>query len=100
MTRYLWAPAKIENSGFSSERKFEVQLPGDGGKVVGAAYIEHFLDQNREPLSEGIPPYGQTMNGFVKVRVLRKQGDTLFVEFPGTDVFHVPHEALEDSWTK
>ncbi len=31
---YIWMPCTIENSGFSSERRFEVDLPASGGRIV------------------------------------------------------------------
>ncbi len=100
-SNYFWVPSTIENSGFSSERKFEVDLPANGGRIVGAAYIEHFQDGNRNPLPEGQPPYGQKLDGFVRCRVIRRQGEKLLVEFPGTEVFHVPPEALtEGCWKR
>ena len=98
---YSWVPCIIENAGFSSERRFEVDLPADGGRIVGAAYIEHFRDAENRPLPEGQPPYGKKMHGFVKCRILRREGDKMVVEFPGTDIFHVPPEALaEGCWKK
>jgi len=95
-SNYCWMPCKIENSGFSSERRFEVDLPGDGGRVVGAAYIEHFRDRDKKELSEGHPPYGQVMTGFVRCRIMRRSADKASIEFPGTEVFHVPFEAIAD----
>jgi hypothetical protein len=95
-SKYFWVPCTIENSGFSSERRFEVELPTNG-KVVGAAYIEYFKDQDQQSLREGHPPYGQTVNGFVRCRLIRRHGDSMLIEFPGTDVFHVGQEALATS---
>ena len=97
-SKYFWVPCTIENSGFSSERRFEVELPANGGRIVGAAYIEHFMDENKKRLAEGHPPYGQTIDGFVRCRVIRRQGDSMLIEFPGTEVFHVPQEALSTSF--
>jgi hypothetical protein len=96
--RYYWVPCTIENAGFASERRFEVDLPQGDGRVVGAADVEHFRSDQRQPLPEGQPPYGQSMKGFVRCRVLRREQDKLFIEFPGTEVFHVPKEALSESW--
>lgn len=89
----MWVACKIENSGFSSERRFEVGL-ADGGKVVGTAYIEYLRDANKRELGENVPPYGETMNGVVQCRVIRQEEEGALVEFPGTDLFHVPREAL------
>jgi hypothetical protein len=98
---YSWVPCTIENAGFSSERRFEVDLPANGGRIVGAAYIEHFRDGAKNPLHDGQPPYGTKLQGFVKCRILRREGDGVLIEFPGTDHFHVPSQALEEGcWTK
>jgi hypothetical protein len=96
MSDLFWMPCTIEASGFSSERRFEVDLD-DAGKVVGVAYIKYFCDENKKPIEEGHPPFGQTISGFVQCRVVKRQGDQVFVEFPSTDIFHVPQEALA-SW--
>jgi len=93
---YLWMPCTIENSGFSSERRFTVNL-GDGGKAVGTAYVEYLLDEQERPIPEGHPPYGQVIRGKVKCRVIKRDGEKVYIEFPGTDVFHVPSEALMTS---
>lgn len=98
---YSWVRCTIENAGFSSERRFEVDLPGNGGRIVGAAYIEYFRDADNELLPEGQPPYGQKLNGFVKCRIIRREGEMMVVEFPGTEIFHVPSEAIAEScWKK
>ena len=91
---YIWMPCTIENSGFSSERRFEVDLPASGGRIVGAAYIEHFRDADHKELPEGQPPYGKVVKGFVQCRVVKQDRDRASIEFPGTDIFHVPQEAL------
>jgi hypothetical protein len=93
---HLWMPCTIENTGFSSERRFEVQWSG-GGKIVGAAYVAYLRDQNKQEIPEGHPPLGQAICGYVQCRLRRKEG-SLFVEFPGTEVFHVPQEALDEAW--
>lgn len=95
--RYCWFPCTIENTGFSSERRFEVELPKGGGKVVGIAYIDYLKNDKGEPLREGTPQVGQEIKGFVQCRLLRQQGDVAQIEFPGTDVIHVPQEALVNS---
>ena len=92
--QFQWIPCKIENTGFDSERRFEVDLPGDG-KVVGTAYIEYLRDCNHEPIEEGEPPYGKETRGYVMCRVVKQIENLVHVELPGTNVFHVPREALE-----
>ena len=92
-TTMQWAHCKIENSGFSSERRFEMSLP-DGGKIVGAAYIDYLRTTDNKPIGEDWPAYGQTEDGFVQCRVVKQEGSTAWVEFPGTEIFHVPREAL------
>ena len=89
-----WVPCLIENSGFTSERKYEVDLPGGNGKLVGTAYIDYLRDSENDELCEDFPPYGETVKGFVLCRIIKKTEKGLLVEFPGSDVFHVPPEAL------
>jgi len=93
---YVWMPCTIENTGFNSERRFEVDLPEDGGKIVGTAYVEYLQDSSGNVLTDQVPPYGQTSDGFVKCRIVKRQGDSALIEFPGTEVFHVPQEALNE----
>lgn len=92
----IWMPCTIENSGFPSERRFEVTLPEGGGKVVGVAYIEYLQHQDHTPIQDGEPPYNQTLDGFVQCRVIKRELDRVHIEFPGTDVFHVPQKALDE----
>lgn len=99
-SNYMWVPCMIENAGFSSERRFEFDLPDDGGRIVGVAFVEHFRDQDKNPLQEGKPPYGQKLHGFVRCRIIRREGDNVVAELPGSDAFHVPYEALQESCRK
>lgn len=92
--RYMWVPCKIENSGFPSERRFEVDLPGNGGRVVGTAYIAYLQDHSGNSLTEDVPAYGESTAGKVQCRIVGQKGESMLVEFPGTDVFHVPSQAL------
>jgi hypothetical protein len=94
-TNRVWISCTIENTGFSSERRFEAPL-GSSGKAVGTAFIEYLTDENGNPLQEGEPSYGQTINGSVQCRIIKKSGDTFYIEFPSTDVFHVPAEAFDE----
>ncbi|MEX2118774.1 MAG: hypothetical protein WD847_04115 [Pirellulales bacterium] len=92
---YVWMPCNIENSGFSSERRFEVDLP-DGKRISGTAYIEYLQDSEGNPLGDNIPTAGEAAPGFVKCRVVKEVGESAYVEFPGTEVFHVPQEAIRE----
>jgi hypothetical protein len=95
MTR--WIPCKIENSGFSGERRFEVDLP-DGGRAVGTAPVQYLRTADRRGIEDGNPTYGETIKGFVQCRVIREvNSNDVLVEFPSSDVFHVPAEALVDA---
>lgn len=91
--QYAWVSCTIENSGFDSERRFEVNLGGDG-LIVGTAYVGYLRHKDGRQVEEGEPPYEQKIEGEVQCRVLRREGKTLFVAFPGTEVFHVPQEAI------
>ncbi len=91
----LWIHCTIENTGFSSERRFEVSL-GSEGKAVGTAYVEYLKNANNQPIEDDEPEYGKSIDGFVQCRVIKRHGATYVIEFPSTDVFHVPAEALEE----
>lgn len=93
---YVWMPCTIENTGFSSERRFEVDLPHNSGRIVGTAYVEYLQDLHGSPLGDDVPAYGEAATGLVKCRVIKKQGDMAFVEFPGTEIFHVSQDALNE----
>jgi hypothetical protein len=89
----LWIPCTIENAGFSGERRYEVEL-GEQGKVVGVADVQYLQTEAGDKLGDDIPPYGETIKGRVECRATRRPDDTYNVEFPGSDIFHVPKEAL------
>ncbi|HEX3659652.1 MAG TPA: hypothetical protein VHV55_27945 [Pirellulales bacterium] len=88
-----WIQCTIENTGFSRERQFEVSLP-QSGRVVGTAFIEYLRNAESKPIQDDEPPYGTSTSGFVQCRLIKKSGDSYLVEFPSSDVFHVPPEAL------
>lgn len=92
-----WIKCSIENSGFSGERRFEVDLQ-DGGRAVGTASVKYLRSSDHAPLDEDVPPYGESSGGWVQCRVIREESPgVLLVEFPSADVFHVPAEALVES---
>lgn len=93
MAETQWIACTIENNGFSGERRFEVELKGQG-KIVGVGSIQYLRDSENKPLPDDVPPYGQTVNGFVQYRILRQRDGKYVVEFPGSEIFHVPAEAL------
>ncbi len=94
--KYYWLPCSIENTGFSSERRYECELPEGAGRIVGTAYVEYLRDAQENELTDEMPSYGQSISGFVQCRV-RDKGDRVILEFPGSDVFHVPKDALVGS---
>ncbi|MGH7199025.1 MAG: hypothetical protein ACREJB_00360 [Planctomycetaceae bacterium] len=92
-TEYL-IRCKIERGGFNSERTFEIELP-DGCKLVGVAFVEHLLDENKGPLDEDTPGYGEQIEGFVKCRRIRQIDEQkVLIEVPSSDVIHVPNDEL------
>jgi hypothetical protein len=95
-TNLRWIQCIIENSGFSGERRFEVNLH-DGGRAVGTASINYLRASNNAPLDEDVPPYGESAAGWVRCRVIREDQGGVLVEFPSADVFHVPADALAES---
>ncbi|MBW3541282.1 MAG: hypothetical protein KY476_13525 [Planctomycetes bacterium] len=86
-------PCTIERGGFSSERTFE--LPHAQGKLVGMAFVEHLFDENRQPLADENPSYGEQIRGFVKCRVIERFDSRVLVEVPSTDVINVPQDELQ-----
>ena len=55
----LFLTCTISRSGFPDDRVFRVEMAG-GGTHVGAAPVEYFLTQKREPLKENQPPAGES----------------------------------------
>ena len=91
-----WIPCQIENTGFSGERRFEVTFP-EMSKAVGTASVQYFQTTKGEKIQDEFPAYGESASGRIQCRVLRRFEDgSLAVEFPSSDVFHVPFEALVD----
>ena len=87
-------PCVIERGAFTTERLFEVELPA-GDQLVASAFFEHFLDGDKQRLSEDAPPFGQPIQGFVRCRVVRKIDDQVVVEVPSADIIHVPSSELK-----
>ena len=85
---------KIGHGGFSSERRFEIELPG-GENLVGTAYVEYLVDSDKKPLPEDEPAYGKEIDGFVKCRKIRVDGDRILVEVPSADILRVTENELE-----
>lgn len=93
-TKVYFIPCDIERGGFSSERTFEI--PVDGGKLVGTANTDYLRKQDRSPLDDETPHYGEKIRGFVACRKVQPSNDGVLVEVPSSDVIHVATEALYD----
>lgn len=93
MREYFLIECEIDRGGFSSERTFEIELPGQQ-KLVGTAYVEHVLDANKRPLDEDTPQLGNPIRGFVKCRKIRDDDGRVLIEVPSADVLQVSAESL------
>ncbi len=94
MSKFFRIPCRIERGGFSGERTFTI--PNAAGEpLIGVAYYEYFLDANKNPISEDVPPEGQIIDGFVTCRVVRRvDHSTVVVEVPSSDTIAVAKNAL------
>lgn len=94
--RFFHIRCTIERGGFSSERTFEVET-SDGGKLVGSADIRYLCDENKNPLDDDEPPFGQRISGFVKCRWIRPiDNQNVLIDLPSADVIHVPADELHE----
>ena len=93
MARELqWIPCIIENSGFSSERRFRIQI--DNEEIVGPAYLDYLRREDRTKVPEDEPIGNGCIRGFVACRIVKREGDSVLIEVPSTDVISVPEDAL------
>lgn len=96
--RFRYLRCKIESGGFSSERTFEIEL-ASGDKVVGAANVQYFRDSECEPLDEETPGYSESIDGYVKCRVIRERDQAAWIDVPGINAVLVPQDAIAESCT-
>jgi len=91
---------KIRRGGFQSERAFEI-TSAEGEQKIGTAYIEHLLSSTKEQLGNDEPPKGQTIDGFVKCRMLRQlSSDHFLVQVPSGDVVIISDHQIEELHSK
>jgi hypothetical protein len=94
MSKFFHIPCKIERGGFSSERTFTIPSV-DSEPLIGVAYYEYFLDADKNPISDDVPPEGQIIDGFVMCRVVRRVDHlTVVVEVPSSDTIAISEKAL------
>lgn len=96
MNETFWIKCKIERGGFTNERTFEIELGGDG-RLIGTANVEYVLDDQKQPLEEDAPAYGESISGFVQCRKLEEKAEAILIELPSSDVIHVHESALVPS---
>ncbi len=103
MADLYYIACTIECGAFSSERVFEIALSeriktyeGEtSGKLVGTAHADHLRDNDRQPLAEGQPGYGEKLDGFVLCQKLKDLGrGWAIAEVPSADVIHVAQDSL------
>jgi hypothetical protein len=93
--QYYFMPCTIKPGGFTSERTFEIKN-GRGRHLVGVASVEYLLDDDRKPLTDDVPCYGQEISGYVKcllIKVDEERGVAL-VELPSDEVIPVCEATL------
>jgi hypothetical protein len=90
----LFIPCEIERGGFTSERTFEISV--DNGKLIGTANVEYLRTDDRKPLGEDTPGYGEKIRGFVACRKVREENDGVLAEVPSSDMIHVLTKDLLD----
>ena len=102
MAHFYYMACQIERGAFTNERTFEIELSdritfqGESeGKLIGTAQASHLRTSIKQRLEEDEPPYGETIDGFVRCRVIRELSDQrVLVEVPSADVIHVSKESL------
>jgi len=95
-------PCTIERSGSSSERVFKIQLSQkvkyrDQAEdfLIGTANAKHLTDENRQPITEDWPSFGNESPGYVRCAKIRElSAGWLLVEVPSSDVIHVSEAEL------
>jgi hypothetical protein len=93
---FVFVRCNIERGGFSSERTFEIEL-ADGDRVVGTANVQHFLDNEGRPLDDDVPPFGVTLHGMVRCRVIEQIDErTAIVDIPSFDLVEVPRDSITE----
>jgi hypothetical protein len=96
MSQFYLMECMIESGGFSGEKTFEIDVP-NGDRLIGTASIDYVRDENRQPLDEATPGYGERIRGFVVCRKIRQtDGNRILIEVPSTDVIHVDSDVLID----
>lgn len=87
---------KISRGGFSDERVFSFEV--DGEQYSGVASRLHMWTAQGAPLEEGEPPIGQTIDGLVATRILKRvdQTDRVLVSVPDGGVLEMPLQQLQE----
>lgn len=88
---------RISRGGFASERRFSIR-DVDGQEIAGISDIEYLRDEQGNGLSEDEPPEGQSIDGFVACRIIRKVKDqVVLIEIPSSDLARVEDSVLADN---
>jgi len=78
----LLLPCKIQRTAFNESRLVTVR------EHAWEFYYLHLLDANRQPLERHLPVHdGEAIDGFLKVRWIRQEGENSMVELPNCCAF-------------
>jgi hypothetical protein len=101
--KHVYISCEIEHGAFTNERTFDIilsdRIKGPSGEtqgiLVGTAHRMHLLDDQKKPLAEDEPGYGNKIDGFVRCQKIRELSDGwVLIEVPSADLIHVPQDDL------
>jgi len=85
----------ISRGGFSGERVFRVP-PGDPKGFSGVAPLHFCFNQKGQQLQADDPPTGETMEGKILARVLRKDEKVFVLSLPDGAILSVPAKHVSE----
>ncbi len=85
---------RISRGGFVSERKFAIR-DCEKQEITGISDVDYLSDLQWNRLSDGEPPEGESIDGYVACRVIRNVSkDDVMVELPSSDLARVAECAI------
>ena len=89
-------PCIVERGGFSTEVTFSIDT-GELNRHIGFSHQDHVLNDEKKPFEADELPPGALVNGYVKCRRLRTEGQMALVEVPGGETIYVRRDELEEA---
>lgn len=89
-------PCILERGGFSTEVTFSIDT-GELNRHIGFSHQDHVLNDQKKAFEADELPPGALVNGYVKCRRLRTEGQMALVEVPGGESIHVRCDELEEA---